>query len=332
MKACLLALAVLVSSVGAQTPAPAQGRAIGVVTAIAAETRAVTLRADDGQTQTINVAESAAIWRVPPGEKDLSHASKIEFSEIAAGDRVLARGNSVIVIKQDDLAKKQQAERQQWLREGVVGTITQIDRDKREVTISGRGKQLTRVQVKDAAFRRYSPGSVKFADAQPGKFEDLAEGDQMRALGKRTDESGYVAAQVVTGAFQTIAATINSVDAANLNITDLSTKKRLSLRTSTDSTLRRLPPPLAARLSNRNQEGGGPDLQQMIERLPPLDVKELKSGDAIIFSTVRSQDPAGMTAIVLLAGVEPLLTAPSSRGRQQQAIGEWSLGMDMALP
>ena len=82
--------------------------------------------------------------------------------------------------------------------------------------------------------------------------------------------------------------------------------------------------------------GGGPgggmrragDLQDMLERMPQLKLDELKPGDAIMLSATNGADPASVTAINVLAGVEPLLTAAPKGG--QQIFGNWNF--DIGLP
>ena len=72
--------------------------------------------------------------------------------------------------------------------------------------------------------------------------------------------------------------------------------------------------PLVDRYVERMRSGGGTrrggaDFQDMLERMPPLKLDELKPGDAIMLSATNGADPASVTAINVLAGVEPLLTA-----------------------
>ena len=56
---------------------------------------------------------------------------------------------------------------------------------------------------------------------------------------------------------------------------------------------------------------GGADFQQMLERMPALTLAELKAGDALIISSTKGAEPSEATAIVVVAGVEPLLTSAS---------------------
>jgi hypothetical protein len=72
----------------------------------------------------------------------------------------------------------------------------------------------------------------------------------------------------------------------------------------------------------------GADLQQVLEHLPAMPLAELNKGDAIMISSTAGADPSRVTAIVLVAGVEPLLTKAPSGERQLDL--SWSL--DMGLP
>jgi Cu/Ag efflux protein CusF len=75
----------------------------------------------------------------------------------------------------------------------------------------------------------------------------------------------------------------------------------------------------------RGGGGRGGDLQQMLERTPKITLADLKPGDAIIVSSTEGTAPNEITAITLVAGVEPILTAP---GRKDMALGSWSLDME----
>lgn len=80
--------------------------------------------------------------------------------------------------------------------------------------------------------------------------------------------------------------------------------------------------------------GRGPangDLSQMLERLPKISVSELKPGDAVIISGGAGDDKAHMTAVNVIAGVEPLFaSAPPRQGRSSDALGMWNL--DIGTP
>ena len=69
------------------------------------------------------------------------------------------------------------------------------------------------------------------------------------------------------------------------------------------------------------------DLQQIVQRAPSFAIADLKKGDAltILFSTQNEVCLAGITAIQLVAGVEPILRA-SPKGGQGMVLSPWSLG------
>jgi hypothetical protein len=80
----------------------------------------------------------------------------------------------------------------------------------------------------------------------------------------------------------------------------------------------------------QGRPGGGPggmgrgnfDLQSALERMPPLPLTDLKKGDAIIISSTKGA--ANLTAIILVAGVEPFLAAAPRSSSGQVNLGSWS--------
>jgi hypothetical protein len=69
---------------------------------------------------------------------------------------------------------------------------------------------------------------------------------------------------------------------------------------------------------------GGGDIKQMLDRLPAAQLADLKRGDAIMVSTTEGTDGTHLTGIMMLAGVEPLLTASPNSTRD--IMGGWNLG------
>jgi len=74
--------------------------------------------------------------------------------------------------------------------------------------------------------------------------------------------------------------------------------------------------------------GRGGDLHQMLERLPQVPIAELKPGDALIISSTNGADRLNLTAISIVAGVEPVLaSAPRQAGAVN--LGAWSFDIGM---
>jgi hypothetical protein len=69
--------------------------------------------------------------------------------------------------------------------------------------------------------------------------------------------------------------------------------------------------------------GGGGDLQQAISRMPAATLADLKNGDAVMIVTTIGGANGEVTAITLLAGVEPILQASPKGG--ESILSPWSL-------
>jgi hypothetical protein len=59
--------------------------------------------------------------------------------------------------------------------------------------------------------------------------------------------------------------------------------------------------------------GGGGSMADLLERLPTISISDLKVGDTIIMSSLQGSDPTQVTAISLVAGIEPLLQMMAMR-------------------
>jgi hypothetical protein len=68
---------------------------------------------------------------------------------------------------------------------------------------------------------------------------------------------------------------------------------------------------------------GPPDLQRFLGRMPNNTLAELQKGDAVMIVSTQSADPGTATAITVLAGVEPILTASPNRAMM---LSPWTLG------
>jgi transcription antitermination factor NusG len=229
----------------------------------------------------------------------------------------------------------------------------------------GSGPLGTTVTVihstKDTGVRRYSPDSVKFDDAKPSTLAAIHTGDQLRARGTRSaDGKDFDAQEIVSGAFRNIAGTISSLDAAanSITIQDAITKQPVVVKLSPESQVRKLSLEVAQRIAARfkaaaaganasappagqpqspppsgasNPPAGGPrpggaaDFQQMLSRMPPATIAELQKGDAVMIVSTEGNASGQVTAITLLAGVEPILTA-SPRSAQAMMLSPWALG------
>jgi Cu/Ag efflux protein CusF len=349
---------------------PARTNIVGAVEAIDPSNGQITLHTDDGKSVKITPHPGAKFLRLPPGETKMANATPITAHDIGAGDRVLARGelsddktslaaSTLVVMTKADIAIKQQADQAEWQKRGVTGLVTAVDAKTGEVTINTRTaegmKPLIVVAGDKTSVRRYAPDSVKFADTKLGTLADIKPGDQLRALGTKSDDgTHYAAEELVSGSFRNVAATVTSIDpAANtMKVMDLTTKKPLLVHVNADTTMRKLPEAVAGMIAARASGAGAPgaqhpqgapggappggmhgghggDMQQMLERLPAIKLDDLKPGAAIIVSSTEGADPGQVTAITLVAGVEPILSAAPAGAQRARVLGSWNLDMDM---
>ena len=234
-------------------------RVIGEVKAIDATSKQLIVKTDAGALVTATLSDATQFMRVAPGETNLTNAAKITFTDLAEGDRVMAMGKvsddkktvparAVIVMTKADIAKKQDAERAEWRRRGILGVVSALNPATKEITISTRsaaGLQPVIIPVSDKVeMRRYAPDSIKFGDAKLSTFAELQVGDQLRALGERSpDGTRFTPDKVVSGAFRTVAGTVTAVDPATgeLKITESEKKQALTIVVKQDAVLRRFP-------------------------------------------------------------------------------------------
>src|SRR5258706_4300172 len=261
----------LLSSIYAQVPGVVS--VIGEVKAIDSAANQMVVRADSGVLFNVTLSDKTQYLRVAPGETSLSKATKITLADVAAVDRVLARGRGaadqksvpalqLVVMSKADLAKKQEQERAEWRRRGVSGIVASLNPSTQEITVSSRSlmgaPQSVIIPVTEKVMmRRYPPDTIpKYSDARPSKFAEVKVGDQLRALGDKTADGTHLTAEeVVFGTFKIAGGTVTAIDAAanQIKITELQTKKPITIVLKPESVLRRLP----AGMFGGGMAGGG---------------------------------------------------------------------------
>jgi len=221
-------------------------------------------------------------------------------------------------------------------------------------------KTITVHLTKDTKLLRYAPNSIRFADAQPGPISAIQVGDQFHVLGERSaDGSEITATEVVSGGFRNISGLVSSINtgASTLTVKDLVTKKNVTVHITPDAEMRRLPDTMArmiaAAFKGNAQAGGGANpafrfqgaspgqgsyggqgapgagqgrrngggMEQFLSRAPAIHLGDLQKGEAVML--VSTEGTADVTAIKLLAGVEPLLESPEA---SRDLLANWSMG------
>lgn len=178
---------------------------------------------------------------------------------------------------------------------------------------------------------------------------------------KNADGTEIAAEEIVSGGFRNISGLITSIDPTNSTVVvkDLQTKKPVTIQITADAQMRRLPDRMAAMLGimlkgnsgggggggrygggaqagNGSGQGGNPggggmrgggqagraggfDAQRLLSMAPSIQLADLKKGDAVM--VVSTEGASQVTAITLVAGVEPLLEAPAATN----LLSNWSL-------
>ncbi len=290
---------------------------------------------------------------------DIAKGDRILVSGKPGSDATSFMASRVILMKAQDIAQQHAKEEADWQTRGTGGLVSAVDEGTGTITVSIGAKKVALQTSSATKFRRYDGGSVKFEDAQPSTLAEIHAGDQVRVLGtKSADGSSIQAEIVVSGSFLHLAGTIATIDAAKgtFTVKDLATKKMMTVKVTADSDVRKLPPQAAARFAARakggasaghpagarpaaaaegapasqvgeeQQRSAGMDLSQMLSKLPTESLSELKVGDAVMI--VASQETPGssdVSAVTLLSGVEPILSA-TPKGGAAMNLSPWQVG------
>ena len=231
----------------------------------------LTVKNDAGATMQVTVQDGARLLRIEPGQKTLSNASPFSLTDLATGDRVMARGatnpdgslaaNMLVAIKSADIAQKQAQEQEAWQKNGTGGLVKSVDAAAGTLTVSvGTGGREEVIHTTPATvFRRYAAGSVKFDQAVKSSLSEIKPGDQLRARGTK-GQGTLDAEEIVSGSFRNIAGPVQAVDASasTVTVTDTTSKKPVLIFITPDSELKKLDPAVAQRIAARLNGGGRP--------------------------------------------------------------------------
>jgi ribosomal protein L24 len=339
----------------------------------------IVLKTKDGEVS-VTLTDKTEYKRVPADNPSMKAAVASELGEIAAGDKLTVVGivsedkksvpaKTVYLMSKDDLAMRQKKDNERWATRGISGRIKSVNPDTNQITIEvssvGGTTPVVLTPKADAKYKRYAPNSIKYSEAQASTFADMKPGDVMRAVGdKSADGASFAAEEILAGSFQTVAGTVKAVDTAKneVVITDLQTKKDITVDLSLASVLKKFPEQMAQMMAMRQAGGAGgrgqgtppaggqgqprPDgaaagqpggarpggqraggIDEMLERFPTISAADLKVGDIIAVSATKGTNLERITAIKLLAGVEPFIRAAQATTGGQRGQGSQSLNI-----
>lgn len=188
MRRCVVALVLAAASLWGQ----AQKSILGTVTEFKMSSLEIGLQPDEGAATYFKVSPDTEVVQVAPGERGLGQAKKVRVTDLSLADRVLVtfvtgmpEARRIVLISATDISKRNEAERVDWQKRGVNGTVTAIHGD--EITVKTGAiegpSEITVAITPKTMVRRYAPDSVKFADAQWSSIAQIAVGDQVRMRG-----------------------------------------------------------------------------------------------------------------------------------------------------
>ncbi len=356
--AVLMALAV---TAFAQTGA-APDRVVGVITAVDKATNQISVKADTGETRAVVVNSASALLRMPPGETSAQKASKISLDDIVVGDRLFARGatigdgrtleaRQVVVSSAAATSTQTQTQPADARQRPMMGRIARVEAGKSEITLQPRGREGVTpptIVVTDATrFFRYAPDSMDINHASRSSLNQMREGDQLRALGERSEDgTRFTATEIIAGSMTRTVGEVVSVDAARNELTLKNNEgQTITVAVGDRSSLRRVTPEVAATFATRPARGdgqqgerrerrerpageagqarrgaegrpgrGGRGFQQILEGLPAISLSELKKGDSVFVSGSEGADRSRVTAIMLITGDQAFMQRFLQRG------------------
>jgi hypothetical protein len=305
-----------------QTPVIAQTATsksvLGTVTSFNKDARTLEVKPDNGTAVPVKFMGNTVVQRIAPGQTNLANAVAIQPTELAAGDRVLvtvgANGTDalrVVVISATDIAKRDDADRQDWANRGISGIVASKAGSQillQKVKSPGADVQPAITISDKTKFRRYSPDSVKFADAKVSKLDEISVGDQIRARGEKSPDGLKVSAEeIVFGTFLTKAGSVVSVDASTKEVTlkELGSGKTVIVKLTPDTAIKQM----------TSTPSGS--LAQIVEKLPAGKLEDIKPGTSIVVSSTKGSEPDKVTGITVVANADALIrmaSTPSGRG------------------
>ena len=317
------------------------------------------LRAEPGA-KSLSEATSIQLTDLSIGDRVLVTLSAGNEGSQSSAIRIIAMKQSDIAERQ----QAEQADWQKRGVGGVVKTVDKgsetisISAGSRVFDIHATPKTVfRRYDPESIKFSDAKPSSID--QIQPGD-QLRARGDRSPSSNEvAADEVVAGSFRNIAGTVNSVDAGANTI-----TVTDLATKKPLVIRVTGDSQMHKLPETmaqgLAARLKNQGngapQGGGQPnpastaatpaggappqagaarqnaegqggqrgDISQMLQRTPTVQLSDLHKGDAVMIVATQGNSSSA-TAVTLLAGVEPLLTASSSAS-QTMFSASWNLG------
>ncbi|MBA2733859.1 MAG: hypothetical protein H0U54_13315 [Acidobacteria bacterium] len=261
----------------------------GIVASVNPQTKEITVTtrtADGSKPVIVPITDKIKMRRYTPDSIKFSDAKKSSFEDLKVGDQFRGKGD-----KSPDGARFTPEEVVTGAFRTVGGAITAVDAATGEVKISDlQTKQpLTVVVRKDSTIKRITPEFMQ---------------KMMQGGGPGGPGAGAPGGAPSQGGQRPAAAPGSAPPQGG----------------STSPAGGGRPPaaggagaPQGAPGGPGGPGGGGFDIQRIIDSLPVSTLAELKTGEMVLISSTTGADPARVTAITLVAGVEPIFAMLQAR-------------------
>src|ERR1700722_14061352 len=243
------------------------------------------------KTVAVHVTKATALRRYAPGSVKFDDAKPAPLAEIRPGDQLRARGE-----RSADGSELTAQEIVSGSFRNISGTISSLDSAQSIITVHDLAtKKNVAVKITSESQLRKLPAPMALRIAQRLNGSGGANG------GANGDQAGSGQAAARTGAMAAPAAK-EPAAASGQAPGDFGGRGR----------------------GMGGGAGGGADLQQMISRMPASTIADLQKGDAVMLVGTEARSSNAVTAITLLAGVEPILQG-SPNGGASSILSPWSL-------
>jgi Domain of unknown function (DUF5666) len=252
-------------------------------------------------------------------------ASTITISVTAAGEK-----KNVVVHLSKDTVLRRYAPDSVKFDDAKLSSLDKVqlgDQLRARGTRSADGNELTADEVVSGAFRNIS-GTISSLDASTGSIvvQDLTT---KRPVTVRVTADSQLR-KLPPPVAQRIAARLKGetpgANSAGGQPGNAATSAPAGSGPGTAQGGANSTPPGTPGVAGTGRAGGagGGDLQQLISRMPAATLGDLQKGDAVMVVTTEGSEGGTVTAVTLLAGVEPILEG-SPKG-QSSILSPWSLG------
>src|SRR5438552_4129009 len=289
----LILTCLLVASIGfrgavyGQTPSASPATSavsgvIGEVKAIDAAAKQMVVRDDKGVIFSINLSDKTQYKRMAPGEKTMASAADITLADVGQGDRVWARWRAGSDQKTVPTTQV------------VVMSKADVAKKQEQERTEWRRRGVSGIVTSvNPSTKEITVSSRSLMGAQQAVIIPITDKVLMRRYPPDTIPK-YSEAKPSTRQSQNQGQAAQRPQGAG---------------------------PGGPQGGGPRMGGGGPNVADILERLPTISISEVKVGDMVIMSSLPGSDPTQFTAISLVTGVEPLLTMVAARQQTGGAQG-----------